>query len=231
MTRTPSGTFVFQNLAPKFRPKATWALNAVIVVVSLIGLSSPVLFEQFALDPEAVRAGEWWRIVTSQLLHGSYIHLAANVYFGFSIGARVERFIGPWRLLAISAVSMLGTGLAVTFLGKVPMVGFSGVIYGWLASSARLPPDTALPGAAPLRPAAHGLPAAPGGEPLDLAAARHLAARARGRVRLRLRRGVRPRPGPGALRRGHPASGGSTRRTRTLFTRRSLPSTTANSKP
>ncbi len=134
MTRAPDGSFVFQNLAPRFRPRATWALVALIVVVSLLGEADPVLKVRFDLLPAAVRSGEWWRVITGQLLHGGVLHLAANAYFGWAIGARVERHIGSFRLLAISAAAMLGTGLAVTYLSERPMVGFSGVLYGWLAS-------------------------------------------------------------------------------------------------
>jgi membrane associated rhomboid family serine protease len=134
MTRAPDGSFVFQNLEPKHRPKATWALTFTIVVASVLGEEFPALKEQFDILPSAVRAGEWWRLVTGALLHGGYLHLAANAYFGWSIGARVERYIGAWRLLVITAVAMLASGLAVTFFSEIPAVGFSGVLYGWLAS-------------------------------------------------------------------------------------------------
>lgn len=134
MTRAPDGAFVLQNLAPKHRPKATWVLTALFVAVSLVGEASPAFKLQFDLLPAAVRSGEWWRAITGQLLHGGFVHLAANAYFGWSIGARVERHIGTWRLLVISAVSMLGTALAVSFLSETRMVGFSGVLFGWLAS-------------------------------------------------------------------------------------------------
>jgi membrane associated rhomboid family serine protease len=134
LTRTPEGGFVYENLRPRFRPLATWALTGAIVVAFLIQSSVPGLTERFDVDPAAVRTGEWWRIVTGAFLHGGLLHLAANAYFGWSIGARIERFIGPWRLLAVSAVAMVGSGLAVTYFSRGPVLGFSGVLFGWLAS-------------------------------------------------------------------------------------------------
>ena len=38
------------------------------------------LFDALALDKEAVAAGEYWRLWTVTLLHGSEIHLAFNMY-------------------------------------------------------------------------------------------------------------------------------------------------------
>lgn len=134
LTRAPDGSYGYQNLQPRHRPVLTWVCMLGAVAVFLVQTAIPGFTESFDLHPEAVRAGAWWRIVTGSFLHGNAIHLAANAYFGWAIGARIERHIGSWNLLPITVVAMLGAGLAVTLLTSTPAVGFSGVLFGWLAS-------------------------------------------------------------------------------------------------
>jgi len=110
----------------------TKGLVALIVGVYAAQLLIPGLREAFAVTPEALH-GEPWRIATGALVHGDAIHLAANSYFGWYIGARIERQIGSARLLIISLVSLVGAGLAVALRGQAA-VGFSGVLFGWFAS-------------------------------------------------------------------------------------------------
>ncbi|MBI5547165.1 MAG: rhomboid family intramembrane serine protease [Deltaproteobacteria bacterium] len=134
MTRTPQGVYVQQDLRPRFRPVVTWGLTATLIAVFVVQGAMPGFTARFFVEPQAVRDGQWWRILTGAFLHGNVLHLAANAYFGWAIGARVERYIGPWRLMLITLSAMVGSGLAVSLLGTVPAVGFSGVLYGWLAS-------------------------------------------------------------------------------------------------
>lgn len=134
LTRAPDGTFVYQRPGPRFRPALTWALTAAMVAVFFAQQSVGGFTARFAIDPLAVRDGEWWRIVTGTFLHANLLHLAANAYFGLSIGTRLERHIGTWRLLALTTASMAGAGIAIVWLGSGPAVGFSGVLFGWLAS-------------------------------------------------------------------------------------------------
>lgn len=128
------GVRVYRFLSPRFRPWATWGLTACIVLLFLVQAQVPDLVDRLSVDPRAIRDGEWWRIVTGALLHQNLLHLGFNAYFGWSIGARVERFVGAWRLLGVSAAAMLGSGVAIAVASRYPAVGFSGVLYGWLAS-------------------------------------------------------------------------------------------------
>lgn len=101
-------------------------------LVFVAQILDPGLTDALAVTPEALR-GEPWRIATGALVHGGALHLAANAYFGWFVGARLERHIGAARLLVISLVSMLGAGLLVAARGQAA-VGFSGVVLGWFAS-------------------------------------------------------------------------------------------------
>ena len=130
LTQTAHGAY--EDLRPRHRPVATSALVALIVLAFLAQKLLPGLEEALAVGPEALR-GEPWLIVTGALMHGNAVHLAANAYFGWKVGSHVERSIGALRLLVITAVAMVGSGLAVA-LTVHRAVGFSGVLFGWLAS-------------------------------------------------------------------------------------------------
>lgn len=83
--------------------------------------------------------GEWWRALTTSLLHGSLLHLALNGIALVSIGEWVERACGPLRTLALFALASLGGALASLAWCESPVVlGASAGILGqagalWLA--------------------------------------------------------------------------------------------------
>jgi membrane associated rhomboid family serine protease len=132
--RGPDGVFAYQKLAPRHRPVATWVLMGACIATFAVQFVTRGFAESFDVRPAAVRAGEWWRIFTGAFLHGGALHIAANVYFGWTIGARLERHIGALRLLTITLVSIIGSGMAICYLSSNPAVGFSGALFGWLAA-------------------------------------------------------------------------------------------------
>ena len=75
--------------------------------------------------------GQWWRIVTGAFLHGGLAHIALNMFALYQLGSFVEAAIGPWRMLAIYAISLVGGGLAITYFAPHDVtVGASGAIFG-----------------------------------------------------------------------------------------------------
>jgi rhomboid protease GluP len=65
-----------------------------------------------SMHAEAVRSGEWWRIITAMTLHGDFAHLIGNSLFGAVFGLFVGRHLGSgagWLLVVISgALANLG---------------------------------------------------------------------------------------------------------------------------
>lgn len=64
--------------------------------------------EAGALDGTAVRAGEWWRVVTALTLHGDGGHLVANLVFGAFFGAFAGQYLGSgvaWATILLAAGS------------------------------------------------------------------------------------------------------------------------------
>ncbi|MDC0671300.1 rhomboid family intramembrane serine protease [Nannocystis radixulma] len=83
--------------------------------------------------------GEWWRVVTTGLLHGSLLHLVLNSIALLSVGEWVEQAWGHLRALALFTLASIGGALASLAWCESPIVlGASGGILGqagalWLA--------------------------------------------------------------------------------------------------
>ena len=82
----------------------TTILIAATVIVSLSALLSSegaFLFEALQLDKAAVAEGEYWRLWTVTLFHGSFLHLGFNMYALYLAGPIVERWYGSTQFLLI----------------------------------------------------------------------------------------------------------------------------------
>src|SRR5262249_3392885 len=103
------------SYAHQAQPVVTWVLiglNAFVYLITVAqgaGINDPggSLFTKWALYGPAVANGGWWRLGTAAFLHASIIHIALNMVVLYMIGIPVERFVGPWRYLAIYLVSGL----------------------------------------------------------------------------------------------------------------------------
>ena len=80
--------------------------------------------------------GEWWRLVTAALLHGSVMHLIFNCFALWRAGILLERLIG-WRWFAgLFCVSAIGGSIASLLINpsNIVGVGASGGIVGLFAA-------------------------------------------------------------------------------------------------
>jgi membrane associated rhomboid family serine protease len=95
------------------------------------------LYQLGTLVPEAVLAGEWWRVIAANFLHFGWLHLLTNM-LGLSIlGRFVETAIGFFRFLSIYLVSGVGSMIIFTAQAKQPgyiLMGASGAIMGLLGA-------------------------------------------------------------------------------------------------
>ena len=103
------------------------------VVRSLWSLDgSEILVKLGALELTRVWVdGEWWRVVTSGLLHGSLLHLALNMMALGSIGDWVELVWGGWRtLLLFILCSVAGCLASLLWCESQVVVGASAGVLG-----------------------------------------------------------------------------------------------------
>ncbi len=120
---------------PALRPRAPWATRAVlalVVPVSVAALLLPAdtLLLRLAKENDAIHAGEWWRLLTAGLVHGSLIHLAMNGIFLMDLGSLVERLFGPRKMLVVLWGSVVTGTLASLLTNPHPSVGISGGLFG-----------------------------------------------------------------------------------------------------
>jgi membrane associated rhomboid family serine protease len=121
------------------RPLITVSL-VLIALTSVVSLtaqwaSDPSLYKSLELDKAAVAAGEYWRLWTTALVHGSFqgdpIHLLVNMYALWIAGPIVERWYGRVRFLVFYVVfAAAASTSSFVFGGDVSSVGASGAIFG-----------------------------------------------------------------------------------------------------
>lgn len=89
------------------------------------------LFGGFSV-PLAVEYGQWWRALTANFLHSANpLHLLANMYVLYQIGAIVwEYFGGKWLLIFYIVTGVAAMIISVPFLGLAGAVGASGAVFG-----------------------------------------------------------------------------------------------------
>ncbi|MGB5533630.1 MAG: rhomboid family intramembrane serine protease [Acidimicrobiia bacterium] len=109
---------------------------AVTVAIYVIGLLSPDLdvwlTNTFAQANWLVADGDWWRIFTAALLHGSLLHIGFNMYALYLFGPRMEQQVGSVPFAALYLAAAGAGGLVSYLIGPLNQVsiGASGAIFG-----------------------------------------------------------------------------------------------------
>ncbi len=123
------------------KKNATTSLITVICGFYLLQLLIPSLEQKLFLINKAflddgivhgVGSGEYYRILTVALVHGSLLHLGFNMYALLVLGNPIEYAFGKVRFLSIFFISLLTGSLASLALNPVnqPSVGASGALFG-----------------------------------------------------------------------------------------------------
>ena len=79
----------------------------------------------------------WLTLFTSMFLHGSWLHIAGNMWYLWIFGDNVEDAMGKVRFLAFYLLSGLAAAAAQIFsspASPIPMIGASGAIAGVLGA-------------------------------------------------------------------------------------------------
>jgi membrane associated rhomboid family serine protease len=89
-----------------------------------------------------------WQIITYAFLHSTdtYAHILFNMLGLWMFGTEIERFVGPWRLLACYFASVITAALTQLVVPPLvsappaPTIGASGGVFGLLLAYALLFP-------------------------------------------------------------------------------------------
>lgn len=121
------------------RPTVTYALIAITLAVFgvqlLVGINE--LAVDFGMWPVGIAVeGQWYRLITSAFLHGSFLHIAFNMYVLFVLGPVLERVLGHARFLVLYVVAALGGSVASYVFSDIRTVtvGASGAIFGLMGA-------------------------------------------------------------------------------------------------
>ena len=98
-------------------PKALVGLTALVFVLSYV---SPEFVPALDLDPDRIRHGELWRLVTYIFIPPtpSLFWIVFALWFLWWIGEGLERAMGAFRLTLYFLVGMIGTTVAAFFFGS-----------------------------------------------------------------------------------------------------------------
>ena len=120
------------------RRLSTGITPAVLVIILLSGAAYLIQrqSQQFTINyahiTEAVRHGEWWRVITSAFLHSrsGVLHIVFNMYALYLFGPRLERQVGTVAFVGLYLTSAIAGGVAFQYLADGAAVGASGAIFG-----------------------------------------------------------------------------------------------------
>lgn len=124
--------------APKVRTAMQATAPATMVIIGIIVfvyvlqiLLGGEVVGTLALSPSLIDAGEWWRLLSPILVHGSPLHLFLNMYILFLYGPNVEQAFGSVRFVLMFLLSgLMGSAFSYAFPPDNPSVGASGAIFG-----------------------------------------------------------------------------------------------------
>jgi membrane associated rhomboid family serine protease len=125
--------------------RALLMASAVIYVIGILSPDAEGWFLQNMAHANFLLAeGEYWRMVTHALLHGSTMHILFNMYALYLFGPELERQVGSLPFGMFYAAAAAGGSAAAYVLGPIDMVavGASGAIFGlfgaWIYVSWRM---------------------------------------------------------------------------------------------
>jgi membrane associated rhomboid family serine protease len=118
----------------------TLFLTLIIVIFSYQGLQNKAFFDKYAFQIEGVlKYKEYYRLISSGFLHGSWWHLLFNMYALFSFGETLEAVIGGTNFLFIYFVSLIGGNVLSLFIhrfdSQYSAIGASGAVCGIIFAS------------------------------------------------------------------------------------------------
>ena len=135
---------MFRTLTPIVR--ALLLSNVVVFMLQALTGADPMsgpfvqleLWPWFGRERFGVPSFEPWQLLSYGFLHGSLVHLFANMLALYMFGPDVERLLGSRRFLTYYLTCVIGAALAQGFVtwkvypSPYPTVGASGGIFGLL---------------------------------------------------------------------------------------------------
>lgn len=127
-----------ENVFKMKKPIITYS----IVIINILMYIIPILFgiyetilDKYSIYGPAVRAGQYYRLITGTFIHANIFHLFFNCYALAILGSQLESFLGKPKYLVVYLFSaVIGSLFSVTFAGNYYSIGASGAIFGLMGS-------------------------------------------------------------------------------------------------
>ncbi len=125
---------------PDHPPMVTYTILGATVLVYILQLVSQYIYNYDMVAflgekiNELILGGQWWRLITPVLVHGSIVHIGFNMYALYIFGRNLEPFYGPWRFLLLYLVSGFAGVVASFVFTQAPSLGASTAIFGILGA-------------------------------------------------------------------------------------------------
>ncbi|OJX38117.1 MAG: hypothetical protein BGO78_08805 [Chloroflexi bacterium 44-23] len=136
----PEGTNRVKLNLPAKKPYVTYFLLGLTIAVYLaqiatqrfLGTDLAVLY--LAKINPLILKGEFWRLITPVLVHGSITHIAFNMYALYIFGQNLEYQYGHGRFLLLYLLGGFAGNVVSFVMSPNPSVGASTAIFGLLAA-------------------------------------------------------------------------------------------------
>lgn len=114
----------------------TYVLIAFMVLLHLLSMAGIIDPGLFAMNLGAVKAGEYYRLITAAFFHSGALHLFCNMYSLYIIGTQLETVMGKPKFTVVYLVSALTANLLSGVLNGVGVysLGASGAIFGLMGA-------------------------------------------------------------------------------------------------
>lgn len=125
---------------PDAKPTVTYTIMGITIAVFALQFISQSVFgydipASYGMKVnELIAQGEFWRLFTPMLLHGSIMHIGFNMYALYLFGRRLERYFGHWRFLALYLISGFAGNVISMMFTESPSLGASTAIFGLLGA-------------------------------------------------------------------------------------------------
>jgi rhomboid protease GluP len=124
----------------RFTPYVTFALLGLTILIYLLQMGSEALlgYDLPALwgikENQRIAMGEFWRLITPILLHGSILHIGFNMYALYIFGPSMERYFGRSRFLSLYLLAGFAGNVFSMMFTPAPSLGSSTAIFGLIGA-------------------------------------------------------------------------------------------------
>ena len=98
-------------------------------------IDNSVLISLGAKYTPLIKEGQVWRLITCAFLHGSFLHIACNMYMLYSIGPQIQRIFGSVKYILLYLISCVTSSVLSIIINPDSIsVGASGGIFGLMGA-------------------------------------------------------------------------------------------------